>query len=120
MVLPEYMARLDADQPAEALELMEPDLRFLLALPGRQIGGESREDFADYITTRKPVDRVHNIMRRAVDGDLEIVYGVVTEQGEVTGSFLSAARVSPAGRMRRYLSFFDTSFQLVDWPDDEG
>jgi hypothetical protein len=118
MVLSEYMARLDGEKPAEALDLVEPDMRFLLALPGRHITGQSRDDFADYIAGRNPVEREHVIQRRAVDGDLEVVYGVVTEKGEPTGAFLSAAKVSPEGRIHRYLSFFDTSFRLVDEPGD--
>lgn len=119
MILPEYMARLDGEQPTEALELLEPDVRFLFALPDRQVTGQSRGDFADYIANRNAVGRVHNVLRRAVDGDLEMVHGVVTEKGEVTGAFLSAARVSPDGRIRRYMTFFDTSFRLIDWPEDE-
>jgi hypothetical protein len=51
-----------------------------------------------------------------VDGDVEMVYGVVTESGRPTGAFMSAALVSPAGRMASYQSFFTTSFELVDWP----
>jgi len=121
MVLAEYMARMDGEKPAEALELLEPDLRFLLALPSGRVTGQSREDFAGYIANRNPVERVHNILRHAVDGELEVVYGVVTEKGEPTGAFLSAARVSPEGRIQRYLSFFDASdFRLIDGPDGEG
>jgi hypothetical protein len=120
MALPEYMARMDGENPAEALDLLEPDLHFLLALPSGQVTGRSREDFAGYISNRNAVERVHRILQRAVDGDLEVVYGVVTEKGESTGAFLSAARVSPAGRIHRYLSFFDTSdFRLIDEPDGE-
>jgi hypothetical protein len=114
MVVPEYMSRMDSDKPFEALDLVEPDIRFLLALPDGQIAGRSREDFAGYIAGRSPVERAHVIQRRAVDADLEVVYGIVTEKGEPTGAFLSAATVSPDGRIHRYLSFFDTSFRLVD------
>jgi len=116
MVVPQYMARLDGEKPFEGLELVEPDLRFLIAIPGRHITGESRDDLADYIANRNAVDRVHNVVRRAVDGDLEVVYGIVTERGEPTGAFLSAARISPGGRIHRYLSFFDADFRLIDWP----
>jgi hypothetical protein len=50
-----------------------------------------------------------------VDGDTETVYGVVTESGRPVGAFLSAAVISPAGRIARYQAYFTTSFQLVDW-----
>ena len=119
MVLLDYMARMDGDDPQRALECLEPDFRFLLALPGGDVTGASREDFARYIAGRAAVRRVHNILRSTVDGDLETVYGIVTESGRPTGAFLSAARVSPAGRLARYQSYFTTSFELIDWSPAE-
>jgi len=114
MVVPEYMARMDSAKPFSALDVVEPDMRFLLALPDRQVTGRSRQDFADYIAGRNPAERLHVIQRRAVDSDLEMVYGVVTEKGEPTGAFLAAAKISPAGRIEHYLSFFNTSFRLLE------
>jgi len=116
MVLAEYMARMDSEDPAKALEYLEPDFRFLIALPGREVTGVSKEDFARYIAGRNAVERTHHIIRSAVDGNLEMVYGVVIEAGAVTGAFHSAAVLTPAGRMARYQSFFTTSFELFDWP----
>ena len=120
MLLTEYMARLDSDDPASALEVMEPDLEFLLVLPGGQVRGHSREDFAAYISRRSAAGRVHNVVRQTTDRDVEFVYGVVTENGEWKGAFLSAGVVSPARRLQRYLSFFDTSFAVIDWPSAES
>ena len=117
MVLREYMACMDGQDPGKALELLEPDFRFLIALPGRQVTGSSREDFAAYIAGRNAVERVHHILRSAADGDFETVYGVVAEAGTPTGAFHSAAVVSVNGRLARYQSFFTTSFELFDWPD---
>jgi len=114
MILAAYMARMDSDDPAKALECMEPDLRFLIALPGREVTGQSRDDFAGYIAGRRAVDRVHHILRSAVDGDLEMVYGVVTDGGRTTGAFQSLAVVSANGRIARYQSFFTASFELFD------
>jgi hypothetical protein len=94
MVLLDYMARMDGDDPQRALECLEPDFRFLLALPGGDVTGASREDFARYIAGRAAVRRVHNILRSTVDGDFETVYGIVTESGR---------------------SYFTTSFELIDW-----
>jgi hypothetical protein len=116
MILTGYMACMDGDDPAQALEFMEPDLRFLIALPGREVTGRSRADFAAYIGGRQAVARVHHILRSAVDGDLEMVYGVVTDGGRRTGAFQSLALISANGRMARYQSFFTTSFELVDRP----
>ncbi|MFJ6569521.1 nuclear transport factor 2 family protein [Streptomyces sp. NPDC091292] len=114
MALRTYLTHMDSPHPERALDVLEPDFSFLLALPGREITGRSREDFAAYIAGRNPVDRTHEILRYSRDGDLETVYGVVTEGGRYAGSFLSAAVVSPGGLMARYQSFFTTSFALVD------
>ncbi|WP_406212265.1 nuclear transport factor 2 family protein [Streptomyces canus] len=116
-VIPDYMARMDSDDPRQALELLEPDFRFLIALPGREATGTSRDDFAAYIAGRNAVERGHKILRHSSDGDLETVYGVVTQSGKTVGSFLSAAVVTPDGRMARYQSYFSTTYDLIDRPD---
>ena len=116
MVLREYMACMDSADPEKALDWVEPDFRFLIALPGGEVTGRSRADFAAYIGGRNATERVHHILREAVDRDLETVYGVVTESGRPIGAFHSAAVVSAAGRMARYQAFFSTSFDLFDWP----
>jgi hypothetical protein len=117
MLLLEYMACMDGQEPEKALELLEPDFRFLIALPGRQVTGSSRADFAAYITGRNAVERVHHVLRSAVDGDFETVYGTVTDAGALTGAFHSAAVVSANGKMARYQSFFTAAFELFDRPD---
>jgi hypothetical protein len=116
MVLREYMARMDGQDPGKALELLEPGFRFLIALPTGQKTGQSREDFAAYIAGRAAVDRVHEIVRCSADRDVETVYGFVVESGVPTGAFLSAAVISPSGLMARYQSFFTPDFDLVDRP----
>jgi hypothetical protein len=117
VALREYLSCMDGEDPAKALELMEPDLRFLIALPSGEVAGTSKADFAAYLAGRNPVDRVHEILRYCADGDTEMVYGVVTESGRSVGAFLSAAVVSPRGLIARYQSFFSTTFALVDWPE---
>lgn len=116
MLLREYMSRMDSADPESVLELMEPDFRFLIALPNGDATGASREDFAKYLAGRNAVARVHNLLRASTDGDTETVYGVVTEAGTPVGNFLSAAVISPAGRIARYQAYFSTTFTLVDWP----
>ncbi|MCH5671437.1 nuclear transport factor 2 family protein [Streptomyces gilvus] len=116
MVIREYMARMDGQDPDKALELLEPDFRFLISLPAGQHTGTSRDDFSAYIAGRHAVDRRHEIVRYAVDGDVETAYGFVVDQGVTTGAFLSAALISPAGLMARYQSFFTPDFDLVDRP----
>ncbi|WP_329566870.1 nuclear transport factor 2 family protein [Streptomyces sp. NBC_01361] len=116
-VLPTYMARMDSEDPARALELLVPEFRFLIALPGREATGRSKDDFAAYISGRNAVERVHKILRHSCDGDLETVYGMVIESGKAVGSFLSAAVVTPEGHMARYQSYFTTTYDLIDLPE---
>ena len=113
MVLLDYLARMDAD-PKSALELMEPDIEFCLTLPSGEVRGKSRADFAAYIGGRRAADRVHEVKRRAGDGDFESVHGYVVDGGEPAGAFVSAAIISPAGLMARYQSVFTPDFGLVD------
>ncbi|GAA4691588.1 nuclear transport factor 2 family protein [Phytohabitans rumicis] len=114
MVLREYLACMDSSDPDKALDWVEPDFQFLIALPGREVTGRSRDDFAAYIAGRAATERVHHVLRAAADGDFETVYGVVTDAGERVGAFHSAAVVSPAGRMARYQAYFSTSFELFE------
>jgi len=120
MALRTYLAGMDSRHPERTLELLEPDFRFLIALPGKEVTGTSREDFAAYIAGRNPVDRIHEVLRHSRDGDLETAYGVVTEGGAYKGSFHSAAVLSPGGLIARYQAFFTTSFQLIDWAGDRS
>ncbi|MGW6400623.1 nuclear transport factor 2 family protein [Streptomyces sp. NPDC055134] len=115
-VLRDYMARMDSDAPERALELLAPDFQFRIALPNREATGRSKGEFEAYIGGRNAVERVHHILRHSVDGDLETVYGFVSESGKAMGSFLSAAVVTPEGRMARYQSYFTTTYDLIDPP----
>jgi len=53
--------------------------------------------------------------RIRADSQVQEEVSFVTEAGRPTGTFLSAAVVTPAGRMARYQSYFTTSFELIDW-----
>lgn len=116
MILTEYMTCMDSADAATALAYVEPDFQFLIALPGGEVTGRSRADFAAYIAGRHAVERVHHVLRSAVDRDLEMVYGVVAEGGRTTGAFQSVAVISANRRMARYQSFFTTSFAVFDGP----
>lgn len=114
MGLREYMACMDSGDPTSALEHLADDVEYVLALPGRAERGHSRADFAGYIGGRQARDRVHNVLHHHRDGDVEIVYGVVTEAGEPTGAFLSAARLDDQGLIARYHSSFDTELFVAE------
>ncbi|MCM3849078.1 MAG: nuclear transport factor 2 family protein [Actinomycetota bacterium] len=118
MVIVDYYSRLDGAEPLRGLDLVEPDIEFLIALPGGEVTGSGRADLAAYISGRPPVGRRHGVLRSSVDGDLEMVYGVVTEQdGRRTGAFSGVALVSPGGLIARYQVFFHPSFSLYPQPE---
>ena len=117
MVIDDYFARLDGSAPLTGLELVEPDIEFLLALPDGEVTGSGRDDLGAYISGRPSVGRRHDVIRRSVDGDLEMVYGIVVEgDGRGTGAFVSVGLVSPNGLLARYQSFFHPSFTMYPLP----
>ena len=117
MVIVDYFARLDGPDPMSGLELTEPDVEFLLALPDREVRGSGLDDLTAYIAGRPAVGRKHVILRSSTDIDLEMVYGLVTEgDGQGTGSFVSVGLVSPGGRLARYQSFFHPVFGMFPLP----
>ena len=116
MIVPQYMAALDSPDPASALAFMEPDVHFHIVLPGRVVSGTSRDEWAEYIGGRNVVGRIHHILRASTDRDVELVHGLVTEDDDPKGIFLSSAVISSNNRIQRYLAFFDTTYRLLDWP----
>ncbi|SDG89726.1 hypothetical protein [Pseudonocardia oroxyli] len=117
MIIEEYYTRLDGPEPLSALDLAEPDIAFLIALPGAEVTGDGHADLQDYIEGRPAVGRRHTVLRRSVDGDLEMVYGVITEgDGRGTGSFSSVALISPDKRVARYQAFFHPGFGMFPLP----
>jgi hypothetical protein len=118
MLIREYMARLDSGDPRSAMDLVEEDVRFVLALPAGKVSGTTREDLWGYVSRRPPVTRRHHIIRESSHGDFEAVYGVVTDDDVETGAFLASAKLSTSGLIQRYLVHFDPDFRLFG--GDEG
>lgn len=116
MRLTDYYARLDGPEPARGLDLVAPDVQFMIVLPDRRIVGAGAGDLASYIANRNAVDRRHRVLHTSADGPVEFVYAVVTESDVPTGAFLAAARVNDDGLIDRYQVIFDTEFRVVDWP----
>ncbi|MEU7813110.1 nuclear transport factor 2 family protein [Pseudonocardia sp. NPDC049154] len=117
MIIEDYYAQLDGATPLAGLDLVEPDVEFLIALPGQEIRGSGRADLEAYIAGRPAVGRRHRIVSRGTDGDLEMVYGIITEgDGRGTGSFSSVALVSPDKRLVRYQAFFHPTFGMFPLP----
>jgi hypothetical protein len=115
VILPQYYAQLDGPQPADGLRLAAPDMRFVIAMPGRTVEGHSRDDLAEYIANRDAAgrDRVHRIRVSASHDNVEFHYGEVLEGRRRTGMLLSAIRTTPDGRFDRYLNLFETAVPLL-------
>ncbi|WP_046470184.1 hypothetical protein [Allosalinactinospora lopnorensis] len=120
MTIREYMARLDSEDPQSAMDLVEPHVSFLLALPSGPVSGTSREELWGYVSDRPAVTRRHHITRESSDGDFEAVYGVVTDDDVETGAFLASATLSAVGLVQRYLVYFDKEFRLVGPSEGEA
>lgn len=112
-VLVEYYRRLDGPQPLTGLDLVHPDLEFLIALPGSSSTG-GRGDLAAYVDGRGEAGRRrrHNVLRRARDGDVEFVAGEILQDGARSGTFVGVVRLAPDGAFDRYLSLFETDVHL--------
>ena len=54
MGLKDYMAAMDSDDPTTALDWLDDDIHYLLALPAGVVTGHSKKDFADYIDSALP------------------------------------------------------------------
>jgi hypothetical protein len=111
--LARYYRALDEDRIDDALELLDPEIDFTIALPGRTNRGHGREDMRGYLTGRG-VQRTHVVLRESRDQDVEFLYGAVTEGDITTGRFLSGVRVGPDGLITSYQVTFDTEHVLVD------
>jgi hypothetical protein len=116
MIIEDYYGRLDGADPLSGLDLVAPDVEFLIAIPGQDVRGTGRADLEAYVAGRPAVGRRHQVHRRAVDGDLEMVHGIVTEaDGRGTGSFTATALVTD-GLVSRYQAFFRPDFGMFPLP----
>src|SRR3954454_1320855 len=112
--LSRYYATLDQGRIDEALELFDPELRFVIVLPAAARRGQGREEMGSYLRGRPVPDRAHVVLRQSRDGDVEFVYGRVTDGGTTTGRFLAGARVGANGLIVSYEVTFDTEHVLVE------
>jgi hypothetical protein len=112
--LSRYYRALDDGRIDDALQLLDPDLRFVMVLPAGTRRGQGRADMGAYLAGRGVADRAHVVLRQSRDGDVEFLYGRVTDGGATTGRFLSGARVGLDGLIASYEVTFDTEHVLVD------
>ncbi|GAB3245597.1 nuclear transport factor 2 family protein [Nocardioides dilutus] len=112
--LSRYYATLDEGRIDDALAMLAPDVRFVMFLPAGTRRGQGRAEMGAYLGGRGVPDRVHVVMRQSRDGDVEFVYGRVTDGGSTTGRFLSGVRLGADGLIASYEVTFDTEHVLVE------
>ena len=112
--LPQYYARLDGTAPGDPLDVIAEDVVFAIVLPGTSASG-GRAELARYVRGRDVPGRRHELLTTSRDGSLELVLGVITENGTTTGAFSASAHVDANGLIDRYLVGFATT---VDFPKE--
>jgi SnoaL-like protein len=109
-----YYRALDEGRIDEALQMLDPDVRFVMVLPAGTRRGHGRDDMGAYLGGRGVPDRAHVVLRQSRDDDVEFLYGLVTDAGTPTGRFLSGVRLGPTGLIASYQVTFDAEHVLVD------
>lgn len=112
--LARYYRALDDGRIDDALELLDPGVRFVMVLPTGTRRGHGRADMDGYLRGRGVPDRAHVVLRESRDDDVEFIYGKVTDGGTTTGRFLSGVRVGADGLIASYQVTFDTEHVLVE------
>ncbi len=112
--LARYYRTLDEGRIDDALALLDPEVRFVMVLPAGTRRGHGRDEMGGYLGSRGVPDRAHVVIRQSRDGDVEFLYGRVTDGGTTTGRFLSGARVGADGLIASYEVTFDGEHVLVD------
>ena len=112
--LSHYYEALDEDRIDDALDLLDPDVQFVMVLPSGTRRGRGRDAMRTYLSGRGVPDRAHVVLRQSRDDDVEFVYGKVTDGPTTTGRFLSGVRLGADGRIASYEVTFDTEHVLVE------
>ncbi|GAA4102818.1 nuclear transport factor 2 family protein [Nocardioides kongjuensis] len=109
-----YYAAVDSGDLDTAMDLLAPDVRSAILLPGKAVRGTRREDLRSYLSGRGDVVRRHVPLRESVADDVEFVYGkVVEDERTTTGYFLASVRIDDAGLIAAYQVSFDTELSLL-------
>jgi hypothetical protein len=111
--LAHYYSTLDDGRIADAVALLHEKVRYGMFLPGAVGRGSGREDMRAYLESRPPVQRKHLLLSTSRDGDMEYVYGAVTDNGNTTGHFAAVAHVDAAGLIDAYQVTFDAELVVV-------
>lgn len=104
-----FFAALDGNDPASALELVSDDLEFVILWASNEerssrqfLGGP--EELRDFTFAGDMEGWAHHITQCSSEGSTELALGETRwDDGRYIGTFLCAAELDNAGRMRRYL-----------------
>jgi hypothetical protein len=106
-VLTRWFATIDSDTPEAILDLIAPGFRFSIVFSvgdGKAVdfaGG--REAMADYLAQREKGVLTHHVLSASTVGDDEFVLGQARRSGTFESTFVAAARLDAAGRVRRLM-----------------
>jgi hypothetical protein len=112
--LSRYYRAVDEGRIDDALSMLDEKVAFVITLPAGTRRGVGRVAMGGYLSGRGVGDRAHVVLRQSRDGDVEFVYGRVTEGGATTGHFLATAYVGPTGLVGGYQVTFETEQPLVE------
>lgn len=112
--LSRYYRAIDEGRIDDALGMLHEKVSFVLVLPTAARRGHGRADMGGYLSGRGVPDRKHVLLRESHDGDMEFVYGKVTEGAVTTGRFLAAVRVGQDGLIASYQVTFDLEHDLLE------
>jgi hypothetical protein len=113
-MLSRYYRRIDDGRIDDALAILDEKVRFVITLPAGARRGVGRDAMGGYLSGRAVSDRAHVILRESRDGDVEFVYGRVTECAATTGHFLATAYVGPNGLIAAYQVTFEAEQPLLE------
>jgi hypothetical protein len=107
-LLAEYYARLDGEDPGDALKLLADEFSFAIDLCGTEVpdgyahysGG--RDDIGSYVFGR-PAGRRHYLLALTVDGPVEMALGRVTQDDEHLAMFMAAIESNDRSEITKYL-----------------
>jgi hypothetical protein len=110
-----FYARLDGDEPGDALALVSGDVAFAMNLPATSFAGGHAE-LRDYLAGRDvSTGRRHHVREVAVfNRVLTILLESRGPGAEVLGTIVAAVQVDPAGRIERYLVTYSPGMTFSD------
>jgi len=112
--LSRYYRAIDEARIDDALAMLDEKVGFVIVLPATTRRGRGRADMGGYLGGRGVADRRHVVLRESRDGDMEFVYGKVTDGPVTTGRFLAAVRLGPDGLIASYQVTFDLEHDLLE------